>query len=99
MSGSAFHVATRCAARLPAYARRHSSGVTSRSVVARPADRGVVACTNHFLSKELSTGERCPRWETFEKSFGKEKWLRLSYATSLKNLEKAFDRIEKFLDS
>jgi aspartate aminotransferase len=32
-------------------------------------------------------------------SFGKEKWLRLSYATSLENLEKAFDRIEKALDS
>jgi predicted choloylglycine hydrolase len=48
--------------------------VTSRSVVARPADRGVVACTNHFRSKELSTGEKCPRWEVFEKSFAKEKW-------------------------
>jgi aspartate aminotransferase len=32
-------------------------------------------------------------------SFGKEKWLRLSYATSMTNLEKAFDRLEKALDS
>lgn len=30
-------------------------------------------------------------------SFGKEKCIRISYATSQANLEKAFDRIEKFL--
>jgi len=29
-------------------------------------------------------------------SFGKENSMRISYATSLKNLEKAFDRLEKF---
>ena len=32
-------------------------------------------------------------------SFGKENSMRISYATSLANLEKAFDRIEKFLKS
>ena len=32
-------------------------------------------------------------------SFGKEKFVRMSYATSEANLAKAFDRIEKFLKS
>lgn len=32
-------------------------------------------------------------------SFGKEKWIRISYATSVPQLEKAFDRLEKFLNS
>lgn len=32
-------------------------------------------------------------------SFGKENSMRISYATSLQNLEKAFDRMEKFLKS
>lgn len=30
-------------------------------------------------------------------TFGKENWVRISYATNPQNLEKAFDRIEKFL--
>jgi aspartate/methionine/tyrosine aminotransferase len=30
-------------------------------------------------------------------SFGKENCMRISYATSLKNLETAFNRLEKFL--
>jgi aspartate aminotransferase len=30
-------------------------------------------------------------------SFGKEYFLRLSYATSMANLEKAFDRMEKYI--
>jgi aspartate aminotransferase len=65
-----------------------------------------VNLTKWLTARKMSDVEFCKQLLTDHhvgavpgSSFGKEKWLRLSYATSLKNLEKAFDRIEKFLDS
>jgi isopenicillin-N N-acyltransferase-like protein len=42
--------------------------ITPKNVVVRPADNGILPCTNHFRSKELGTGAKCWRYPILEKS-------------------------------
>jgi hypothetical protein len=42
--------------------------ITPKSVVVRRADHGICPCTNHFCTRELSTGVRCRRFALLEKS-------------------------------
>jgi isopenicillin-N N-acyltransferase-like protein len=48
--------------------------VTTRNVVARRPDKGLVAGTNHFRSDELSTHKKCRRYATFEKALAQPKF-------------------------
>ena len=44
---------------------RHQSAVlemTTKTVVRRPADRGLCACTNHFRTAALTVDKQCPRY-------------------------------------
>lgn len=42
--------------------------ITPKNVVVRPPEDGICPCTNHFRSKELSTGAKCWRFPILEKS-------------------------------
>jgi hypothetical protein len=42
--------------------------ITPKNVKARPADKGLGMCTNHFRSKELATDMHCWRYEVLLKS-------------------------------
>jgi len=48
--------------------------VTTRNVVVRRADKGVVCCTNHFCTKELATDTYCWRYDLLEKSKQRDKF-------------------------
>lgn len=42
--------------------------ITPKTVVVRPAENGVLPCTNHFRSKELGVGAKCWRYPILAKS-------------------------------
>jgi isopenicillin-N N-acyltransferase-like protein len=42
--------------------------LTPNTVVRRPADRGLCACTNHFRTKGLALVNNCPRYAELEKA-------------------------------
>ncbi len=41
--------------------------ITPKQVVVRNADRNLLACTNHFRTEELSTGQGCGRYQRLER--------------------------------
>ena len=42
--------------------------ITPKSLVVRPAQSGVCACTNHFRTQELATQTDCPRYASLAKA-------------------------------
>jgi len=48
--------------------------ITPKTLLVRPAESGVCACTNHFRMEGLATGTDCNRYETLAKSQGAGKF-------------------------
>jgi hypothetical protein len=56
---------------------------TPKNIIARRAEDGLLACTNHFRSKELATSLRCWRYEELAKRAEKPKWTVADVAAAL----------------
>jgi hypothetical protein len=52
--------------------------ITAKNVVVRQPEEGVVACTNHFCSKELGTGVKCDRLPKLDASRSAKEKIRLA---------------------
>jgi predicted choloylglycine hydrolase len=57
--------------------------ITSKNLVVRKGENGITPCTNHFRTKELTTGVNCWRYPLLAEDFHREKLDRNDLATRL----------------